>query len=257
YAFDNDPNIMVQEHSRDRVVEPGNNALIVVEVRALEEPVDPEAHLQIRGHFSSGKHCYESMLSKSFNVTVLPLERESRNDEVDEFAGVDCSKFSMSVPAVKEIENGKGVVEFYISNFSGARANISFEGSSVQVQPSLLSVPANTANRSYATVETENTGDLYYRVSIANCAFQPEKTRIVNVQTITPAEPGETGPADDTNAAHAGEGEEEESLLPGIGSALFGLGASYGGILLLLVLIVVAILILSREGPEPYEAWIE
>ncbi len=252
YAYDLSDDIITEEHSRERVIEPGSKGEIIVKVSSIGKAVDPTGFLKVRGHFASGKNCYENHLSKRFSVLVLPSEKNSTRNQAsrENEQEADISGFNLSTASFKELENGKGILVFRVSNFSGKRANIALSAVNAKVQPRVISVPNKMEEIFYANIETNGTGEIKFSVDLEGTSAGEHTVQVVKKQ----ADNSEEEIVEETPAEEGDATEQETGF--NLGAALFSFVESFWIALVVIAILIIAVfIVIGREQPE--EPWAE
>ncbi|MCD6478373.1 MAG: hypothetical protein J7L44_00630 [Candidatus Diapherotrites archaeon] len=177
-AFDFEEGIATDAIRWDRTAESFGNAAIVVGIEAYEKADEEKiAHLQVRGHFLSGKVCHYYQLKSDFKVEVVPKieEFEAESD------GKYCELFELEMPESIAIEN-LGTVDFTVKNYTNQDVLISVSADGATLETTSYFIPAKTiAEKKLVFASCEREALISFTVDMGACGTMQKYLHVVNL----------------------------------------------------------------------------
>lgn len=227
-VYDYEHGITTKVISFDKIANPGETAIIVVELNVFDKKAGYyKAFLQARGHFQNQSTCnYFEIGEKEIPIVI--------KSKVEDFSKVDCSNFDVIVPEKIGIMSEKGEITVNIYNLSGNGMNILLTGDDIKLPSNFLHFPDQTEKnvKIEFTVENNRTW-LFYRIEVAGCDIYTKKTEIVRLNTQSP-----------TVSTTTSENQEQDTNASITATAFATLGNALSGLNLLAVLALIVIIIL-------------
>ena len=249
-VYDRSSEIRSESNGYDKKILAKAVGTIGVKVRAYEDAEidDYKAYIAVRGHFQGGDSCRLSGNEEDFKVEVVEEEEET------EFVVPALPRYSdycrgliFSAPATKTIQQGS-TISLNIENNTAYRATIRFKGEGLEVEPSLLSIPAGFKKDNYTiSVFANNTPTtLNYEIETYNCMTK-KSTRIVSTTV--------QAPVDDEEEEESVEPEEEEQedvlqAIAGTAFAVLGANSVNAGLLLVAAVALIYAFYVASKQPK-------
>ena len=234
-VYDRSGDIKTESNGYDKRIYADGIGLVGVKVRAYNDAEIGEetAYIAVRGHFQGGSTCRLQDNEESFDVDIVEnVEVPYVPPQLPVYSNY-CDGFVLSAPSTKTL-NQAGTIALIIENNTPHRATVRFYGNGLDVEPSLLSVPAGFKSSGYviSVFATKASSMLNYDVETFNCLMS-KQTKVLS----TAAEPEDAEEEEEQVAA------TDLSGIAGTAFAVLGGEAVTAGVLILVLLVMLYLIV--------------